>query len=49
MPTKKIMLLSAMTTVGIMFSWSLARVWAARHSQSDGIDGLVASTIQVAA
>jgi len=48
-PTKKIFLMAIMADVGVMFAWSLVRVWAARHSTSNGVDGLVASTVQVAA
>lgn len=49
MPTKKIFLMALAVDVGVMFAWSLVRAWSHRHSTSDGLDGLVASTIQVAA
>lgn len=48
MPTKAQFRMTLLVVVGSMFAMSLPRIWAARHSSSDGIDGLVADTVNVA-
>lgn len=48
MPTKAQFRMTLMVVVGAAFAMALPRIWAARHSSSDGVDGLVADTIQVA-
>ena len=48
MPTKAQFRLTLMVVVGSMFAMALPRIWAARHADSDSLDGLVADTIQVA-
>lgn len=49
MPTRRILLLGVVTYIGMQASWGLVRLWAARHSTHDGLDGLVADAVNVGA
>lgn len=47
-PNRATMRLMIMVYVGASLAMALPRLWAARHSTHDGVDGLVGDAINVA-
>lgn len=48
MPTKRMFDMVVLTALLIQPVKGLVKLWAARHSTHDGIDGIVADAVQVA-
>lgn len=49
LPSKRQFILTALTVPLVVWGpLTLLKLWAARHSTHDGVDGLIASAVQVA-
>lgn len=47
MPTKRIFDMVVIVTIASRAAMGLAKLWAARHSTHDGVDGVLARSVQV--